>query len=62
LKALERPIVRRVLSRWLKELDLAVDGELIERMRHAIATSGVTALPQRRLLKCRRGNASIVIE
>lgn len=62
LNALEAPIARRVLTRWLKEHNLAVDGELIERMRHAIATGGVTGLPQRRLLKCRRGNVSIVIE
>jgi tRNA(Ile)-lysidine synthase len=62
LSALPPPLERRVLVRWLKELGLAVDGELIERMRHAVAAGGVTALPQRRLLKCRRGNAAIVIE
>lgn len=62
LSVLPASLERRVLSRWLKELGLAVDGDLIERMRHAIETGGVTTLPQRRLLKCRRGNASIVIE
>lgn len=62
LSVLPAPLERRVLSRWLKELGLAVDGELIERMRKAIASGGVTGLPQRRLLKCRRGNAAIVIE
>jgi tRNA(Ile)-lysidine synthase len=62
LSRLPAPIERRVLAGWLKDLGLAVDGELIERMRQAVATSGVTALPQRRLLKCRRGNAAIVIE
>jgi len=62
LKALPAPLERRVLARWLKEQQLAVDGELIERMRVAIERGGVTGLPGRRLLKCRRGNVSIVIE
>ena len=62
LTALPAPLERRVLSRWLKELGLAVDGELIERMRSAIASGSVTGLPKRRLLKCRRGNAAIVIQ
>ncbi len=62
LKTLSAPLERRVLARWLKEQRLAVDGELIERMRAAIAKGGVTGLPERRLLKCRRGNVSIVIE
>ncbi|MBL8783259.1 MAG: TilS substrate-binding domain-containing protein, partial [Deltaproteobacteria bacterium] len=62
LKALPAPLERRVLARWLEEQGLAVDGELIERMRAAIVKGGVTGLPGRRLLKCRRGNVSIVIE
>jgi tRNA(Ile)-lysidine synthase len=60
--ALPAPIGRRVVATWLRSLDLSVDGELIERMRNAIATGAVTTLPRRRLLKCRRGNATIVIE
>ncbi len=59
--SLPAPIARRVLARWLATLQLPVDGELIERMRTAAAQNGVTTLPRDRLLKCRRGNATIVI-
>jgi tRNA(Ile)-lysidine synthase len=62
LHLLEAPLARRVLSRWLRELKLPVDGELIERMRHAVEVNGVTGLPRRRLFQCRRGNAAVVIE
>jgi tRNA(Ile)-lysidine synthase len=62
LNTLSAPIARRVLATWLRSLKLKVDGELVERMRTAVGSNGVTALPLRRLLKCRRGNATIVIE
>ena len=62
LNALKAPIARRVLATWLRSLKMNVDGDLVERMRSAVASDGVTTLPLRRLLKCRRGNATIVIE
>jgi tRNA(Ile)-lysidine synthase len=62
LAGLDAPIARRVIANWLRSLDLSVDGDLVERMRTAVACGGVTTLPRRRLLKCRRGNATIVIE
>jgi tRNA(Ile)-lysidine synthase len=60
LLQLPAPIARRVMARWLRGLRQSVDGELIERMRTAVAKGGVATLPGDLLLKCRRGN--VVIE
>jgi tRNA(Ile)-lysidine synthase len=57
--ALERPISRRLLGRWLAGQGVPLDSELIDECLRAIARRGSTPLPGDRLLACMNGRVTL---
>lgn len=60
LRALARPVRRRVLARLLSEEGLAVDLELVERMDDAVTKGLSTPLPERATLRAEGAQVRIV--
>ncbi len=59
ITALERPIARRVLARWLAAQGVELDAELIADGLKAIETRGTATLPGDRLLASMNGRVTV---
>lgn len=59
LLALEAPIARRVIAKWLSALGIELDGELVAEVLRAASRASVTPLPGDRLLDASDGRLSV---